>query len=200
MVEDLELVRRAKAGDMKAFSELVLRHQKALVRLALRYMKDVDRAEDVAQEAFIKAFQKLDTFEERSAFKSWLFRIAINTAHNRLRSEEGKDTSSDFYHVMVSPSAERDLVMEDIRKLLWSEIEKLPERQRTSLTLRIFEDLSFQEIAEIMDSPYDTAKANYRHALLKLKAAFEGTDLMKEMDRLLRDDEIQVRDNFLEVE
>src|ERR1700735_1358620 len=85
MKADIDLVREIKGGDRSAFSELVRRHQKAIYRLALRFTRDHGTAEDIVQDTFVKAYQKLDSFEERSSFKSWLFRIAINTAKNRLR-------------------------------------------------------------------------------------------------------------------
>src|SRR5437868_8626658 len=86
MKADLDLVKEIKAGDRSAFSELVLRHQKSIYRLALRFTRDHGTAEDIVQESFVKAYQKLNLFEERSSFKSWLFRIAINNSKNKLRS------------------------------------------------------------------------------------------------------------------
>ena len=106
MKSDLELVAAVKSGDVKAFSELVLRHQKAVLRLSLRWVKDVDLAEDIVQDSFIKAYQKIHLFEERSSFKSWLFRIAMNTANNKLRSESGYTVDVERVHMIVAPEAE----------------------------------------------------------------------------------------------
>ncbi len=171
---DLELVQMTKAGDLSAFSQLVTRHQRALIRTCVRFVKDLARAEDIAQEAFIKAFEKLDTFEERASFKSWLFQIALNTARNSLRSKKSDFLDLDQVHYSVSAWADKKIVQEDFKARVHELIEKLPERQKEALVLRIFEDLSFQEIADIMECPYDTAKANYRHGLLKIKKDLEG--------------------------
>lgn len=117
---------------------------------------------------------KLNSFEGRSSFKSWLFQITVNTARNKLRENRHNMTDIDDVHLAVGAVAETSMVGSVVADLLAEEIEKLPFKQRTALVLRVYEDLSFKEIAEIMECPYDTAKANYRHALLKLKDVFEG--------------------------
>lgn len=176
---DLELVESAKSGERRAFSELVKRHQRGLLRLSLRFMKDLGAAEDVVQESFIKAYEKLASFEGRSSFKSWLFQITVNTARNKIRERRHDMTDIDKVNLAVDAIAEKTLVQGSISDLLQTEVEKLPDRQRTALVLRVYEDLSFHEIAEIMKCPYDTAKANYRHALLKLRETFEKQQDMK---------------------
>lgn len=176
MKSDIELVMEVKNGERKSFSELVQRHQRALLRLTLRFTREQALAEDIVQESFIKAFQKIELFEGRSSFKSWLFQIALNTAKNRFRERNHDLVNIDDVHLGVDPGAEVGLLQADIKKLIRAEVEKLPDKQRIALTLRVFEDLSFKEIAEIMGCPYDTAKANYRHALLKLRERFETED------------------------
>lgn len=176
---DLELVERVKLGDKSAFSSLVIRHQRGLLRLGLRFVKDLDQAEDIVQEAFIKAYEKLSTFEGRSSFKSWLYQIALNTARNRLRENRRETVDVEDTHLSVGPVGETTLVHTAIADVLNKEVEKLPFRQKTALLLRVYEDLSFNEIAEIMECPYDTAKANYRHALMKLKEVFEDREDLK---------------------
>ena len=130
-------------------------------------------AEDVTQEAFIKAYEKLNTFEGRSSFKSWLFQIAVNTARNKLRESKRDTVDIDDVQLAVDPEAETTLVHTAVADILQKEVDKLPLKQKTALVLRVYEDLSFNEIADIMECPYDTAKANYRHALLKLRQSFE---------------------------
>lgn len=170
---DMELVEDTKTGMKRSYSELVKRHQKGLLRLSMRFVKRVDVAEDVVQDAFIKAYEKLHSFEARSSFKSWLYQIAVNTARNKLRENREGTVDIDRVHIAVGPVAEADLIHFSVAEYLQREIEKLPFRQRTALVLRVYEDLSFKEIAEIMECPYDTAKANYRHALLKLRESIE---------------------------
>lgn len=171
---DLELVGRVKQGDRAAFTELVRRHQRGLLRIVLRMTRELPLAEDIVQETFIKAYEKMDLFEGRSSFKSWLYQVGLNTAKNRFRSRPHEEFTSDTLQGGVDPGAERDLVKGDVARTLRAEIDQLPERQRVAITLRVFEDLSFKEIAQIMNCPYDTAKANYRHALLKLRERFES--------------------------
>ena len=173
-ISDLEVVNQVRSGDRKAYSLLVRRHQKSLLRLSMRFVKDVDTAEDVVQESFIKAYERLASFEARASFKSWLFQIAINTAKNKLR--ERRDGACDIEDVplAVSARAESGLVHNAIAKMIQKHVDNLPFKQKTALTLRIYEDLSFKEIAEIMDCPYDTAKANYRHALMRLREELES--------------------------
>lgn len=172
-VSDLELVGKVKTGDRRAFSELVKRHQRSVLRLSLRFVKDMDTAEDVTQEAFIKAYEKLNSFEGRSSFKSWLFQIAVNTARNKLRERKRDVVDIEDVQLAVDAEAEMTLVHTAVADILHTEVEKLPFKQKTALVLRVYEDLSFNEIADIMECPYDTAKANYRHALMKLRQTFE---------------------------
>src|SRR5687768_4108998 len=86
MKSDNELVEEVKSGRIAAFAELVERHQRALLRLCLRLLKDIERSEDVVQDAFVKAYQKIHLFEGRSSFKNWLYQIALNTAKNKIRA------------------------------------------------------------------------------------------------------------------
>jgi RNA polymerase sigma-70 factor (ECF subfamily) len=173
MKADLTLVEEAKAGNQAAFSELVRRHQKTLLRLCLRFTRDLQTAEEVVQESFVKAYEKLNSFEGRSSFKSWLFQIGVNNAKNWLRGQKGDAISLDDVQMSVAAQAETGMIKQDLKTQMQKEIDKLPERQKTAVVLRIYEDLSFAEIAQIMECPYDTAKANFRHGLLKLKASFE---------------------------
>ena len=176
---DHELVEQVKNGMRSAFSLLVRRHQKGLLRLCYRFVKDLDTAEDVVQETFIKVFERLHTFEARASFKSWLYQIAINTAKNKIRSHRSDVSNIDDVHLSVAASAESGLIQTAVSMMLQKYVEKLPHKQKTALVLRIYEDLSFKEIAEIMECPYDTAKANYRHALLSLKEEIQNNSELK---------------------
>ena len=176
MKSDIELVQDVKQGDRKAFSELVQRHQRALLRLSLRFTRELSLAEDIVQESFIKAYQKIHLFEGRSSFKSWIYQIALNTAKNRFRDRTHDSLSLEDTPAGTDPGAENEMLLTDMKKRIRAEVDQLPERQRVALSLRIYEDLSFKEIAQIMDCPYDTAKANYRHALLKLRERIEVMD------------------------
>lgn len=155
------------------------RHEKFLMKIVVRMTRDLDTAEDIVQDAFIKAYKRLHLFEGRSSFRSWLYQIGLNTARNRFRKHSRETLTSDTLDVGVESQIESQMIALDLRSILQAEIDKLPERQKTALILRVFDDLSFKEIAELMTCPYDTAKANYRHALLKLKERLEGNVLLQ---------------------
>ncbi|MES2801469.1 MAG: sigma-70 family RNA polymerase sigma factor [Bdellovibrionota bacterium] len=176
---DLQLVDEVRNGQRSSFSELVKRHQKGLLRLSMRFVRDLDIAQDVVQESFIKTFEKLNSFEGRSSFKSWLYQITVNTARNKLREDRYDFSDIEDVQLGVEPQAEKSLVHRAVGEILNAEVEKLPFKQKTALVLRVYEDMSFSEIAEVMECPYDTAKANYRHALLKLKEVFEDRAELK---------------------
>ncbi len=197
---DLELVEKVKSGDRRSFSELVKRHQRSVLRLSLRFVKDLDTAEDVTQEAFIKAYEKLNSFEGRASFKSWLFQIAVNTARNKLREWKRDTVDIDDVHLAVAAEAETTLVHTAVADILHKEVEKLPFKQKTALVLRVYEDLSFNEIAEIMECPYDTAKANYRHALLKLRQTFESQTELQSWSEEVGGFFLEVNQRFAEAE
>ncbi len=169
MKTDQELVEEVRKGGRAAFSELVCRHQKTMLRLALRVTRDLPQAEDVVQESFLKAYEKIDLFAGRSSFRSWLYQITLNTARNRLRGAGRETLGLETENLAVKEKAEAGLIKNDLQRFIEGQVEMLPERQKIALTMRIFDDLSFKEIAEVMGCPYDTAKANYRHALLKLR-------------------------------
>jgi len=177
---DLQLIDEVRGGQRASFSELVKRHQRGLLRLSMRFMKDLDISQDVVQDAFIKAFEKLHLFEGRASFKSWLYQIAVNTARNKLRESRYDYSNIDDVQLSVSATAEKGLVHSAVSEIIQEQVDRLPFKQKTALVLRVYEDMSFAEIAEVMECPYDTAKANYRHALMKLREAFEHqTELRK---------------------
>lgn len=200
MKADLELVKQVKEGDQAAFGELVKRHQRSLLRVIWRMVREQSLAEDIVQEAFVKAYQKIHYFEERSSFKSWMYRIAFNTASNKLRGMKREGVNVDNIHLFSTSGAEQKMMHDDLKLLISKELAKLPDRQRTALTLRIFEDMSFQEIAVVMDCPYDTAKANYRHGLLKIRDVFEKLNWVKDLEDLTENTQIKMRDRLTEVE
>jgi RNA polymerase sigma-70 factor (ECF subfamily) len=179
MKTDQQLIQEVLNGQTKAFEVLVQRHEKFLMKVVVRMTRDLDAAEDIVQDAFIKAFKRLSAFEGRCSFRSWLYQIAINTARNRFRRTQRETLTAEHAEIAIDTQMDSQLIAVDVRQVLQKEVDKLPDRQRTALSLRIFEDLSFKEIADIMACPYDTAKANYRHALMKLKSRLEGNMMLK---------------------
>lgn len=169
-VVDQELVERVQRGDKKAFDVLVLKYQHKIIKLIMRYIPDQDEAMDVAQEAFIKAYRALPRFRGESAFYTWLYRIAINTAKNFLVSQGRRPPESDvdvddaeqFEGVSALKevgSPEHMLLKDEIENVVFSTIGQLPEDLRTAITLRELEGLSYEEIAVAMDCPVGTVRS-----------------------------------------
>ena len=187
---DLSLVRRVQRGDKGAFDALVLKYQHKLVKLVMRYVRNPAEAEDIAQEAFIKAYRALPQFRGDSAFYTWLYRIAINTAKNAVVSRDrspieynldrnSSDESYDMQGRMKDPETPEGLVLTDeIRTTVNAAIDALPEDLRTAIVLRELEGLSYEEIATAMDCPVGTVRSRIfraREAIDKrLREVFEG--------------------------
>ena len=167
---DRELVRRVKQGDRVAFDLLFSRYQHKILSLIGRYIRNADEVEDVAQEAFIKAFRALPRFRGDSAFYTWLYRIAINTAKNHLvarsRRPPGQDVDVDDAQFMdgadqlrQGENPEASLARDELSAVIDDAISMLPEDLRSAVTLREFDGLSYEQIAEIMDCPVGTVRS-----------------------------------------
>jgi len=167
---DEDLVLRVQQGDKSAFDFLVIKYQHKIIQLVNRYVKDPSEAQDVAQEAFIKAYRALGNFRGDSAFYTWLYRIAINTAKNYLvsRSRRSSDYQVDVQDAEAIENApqlqgmetpERLLLNQEIIDTIKTAIDKLPEEMRTAIILREFEGMSYEEIAEAMDCPVGTVRS-----------------------------------------
>ncbi len=167
---DQELVRRVKRGDRVAFDLLFSRYQHKILNLIGRYVRNPEEVEDVAQEAFIKAFRALPRFRGDSAFYTWLYRIAINTAKNHLvarsRRPPGQDVDIDDAQFMdgadqlrQGESPEAALARDELSNVIDGAISQLPEDLRSAVTLREFDGLSYEQIAEIMDCPVGTVRS-----------------------------------------
>ncbi len=167
---DQELVRRVQHGDKKAFDVLVRKYQQKIVKLISRYVRDQDEALDVAQETFIKAYRALAKFRGESAFYTWLYRIAINTAKNYLvaQSRRPPDTDIDAEDAVQfegdSKLRETDLPeqlvhRDEVERVIYEAIDALPEDLRTAITLRELEGLSYEEIAQAMECPIGTVRS-----------------------------------------
>lgn len=167
---DEQLVERVQRGDKNAFNLLVKKYQHKVVNLVARYVNNPGDVPDVAQEAFIKAYRALPTFRGESAFYTWLYRIAVNTAKNYLTSQGRRPPSCDveaeeaeYYgggEALQEVATPENLTLTDeIKRTVFSAIEALPEDLRTAITLRELEGLSYEEIAEIMDCPVGTVRS-----------------------------------------
>lgn len=171
MDEDLDLITRTEAGDRDAFDELVIKYQKPLYSLLYRMVSNHDDASDILQKTFVKAFTGLASFERRASFKTWLYQIAINLAKNVYR-DRARVTYVHIDDVVIrkNPRTLETLIHNESRMLMRQALGDLPEKQKMTLILRAQEGKKFEEIAAIMKCSVGTAKANYHHAVQKLKA------------------------------
>ncbi len=167
---DAELVLRVQQGDKSAYDLLVIKYQHRIIQLVNRYVKDPSEAQDVAQEAFIKAYRALPNFRGDSAFYTWLYRIAINTAKNYLVSRTRRYSDyqvdvQDAEQVENAPqlkgleTPEYLLMNDEIVSVIKVAIEKLPEEMKVAIMLREFEGLSYEEIAQAMECPVGTVRS-----------------------------------------
>ena len=168
---DQVLVERAQGGDQRAFDQLVSKYQRKLGRLLSRFIRDPAEVEDVAQEAFIKAYRALPSFRGESAFYTWLYRIGINTAKNYLVSQgcrvltstefdsEEAESFEDASQLRDINTPESLLLSKQIGQTVNTAMDALPEELRTAIVLREIEGLSYEEIAGIMDCPIGTVRS-----------------------------------------
>jgi len=182
---DRQLVERVQRGDKSAYDLLVLKYQHRIVSLVSRYMRDQDEVLDVTQEAFIKAYRALPGFRGDSAFYTWLYRIAINTAKNYLVSRSRRPPDSDIdvdqgdyqgetLALSDIESPENRLEGDQLEAVVYKAIDDLPEELKVAVTLREFDGLSYEEIAGIMECPVGTVRSRIfraREAIEKKIAA-----------------------------
>ena len=187
---DLSLVQRVQHGDRGAFDVLVLKYQHKVVKLVMRYVRNSAEAEDIAQDAFIKAYRALPQFRGDSAFYTWLYRIAINTAKNAVVARDRNPvdfdldmTNNDESYEMQgrlkdSETPEALVLTDEIRTTVNAAIANLPDDLRTAIVLRELEGLSYEEIAATMDCPVGTVRSRIfraREAIdSRLREVFEG--------------------------
>ncbi len=186
---DIALVRRVQKGDKAAFDALVLKYQHKVLKLVQRYVRNPAEAEDIAQEAFIKAYRALPAFRGDSAFYTWLYRIAINTAKNSLVASRRRPVSYDLdlqdgSQVQVqarladAETPEALALTEEIRRTVNEAIEALPDDLRLAIVLRELEGLSYEDIARTMECPVGTVRSRIfraREAIDRsLREVFDG--------------------------
>ena len=178
-VEDVELVRRASAGDAGAFEALVLRYEVPLRKLVYGYVLNWEVAEDVAQDAFLLAYRKLGDLGESAAFKSWLYRIAINRAHDELRRSArwnrrvDRNVAEEALAELPAAGAESAVESRLLRRALVRELARLPKNQRTAVVLKDVVGMKYVEIAECLGCPIGTAQIRVHRGRLTLRRRLE---------------------------
>ncbi|WP_087023804.1 RNA polymerase sigma factor RpoE [Thaumasiovibrio subtropicus] len=167
---DKILIERVQQGDKQAFNLLVQKYQNKVCNLVARYVSNSGDVPDVAQEAFIKAYRALPGFRGESAFYTWLYRIAVNTAKNYLVAQGRRPPASDidaeeaeYYEnggaLKEISNPENMMLSDEIKRVVFSTIENLPDDLKTAITLRELDGLSYEEIAEVMGCPVGTVRS-----------------------------------------
>lgn len=167
---DQQLVERAQKGDSRAFDLLVRKYQHKIIGLVSRYIHDSGDVQDVAQEAFIKAYRALGKFRNDSAFYTWMYRIAINTAKNHVVARGRRPPSSDLDimdaevldnsgRLADMETPESAMARDQLESVVFDAIDNLTEDLRTAITLRELEGLSYEDIAEVMQCPVGTVRS-----------------------------------------
>lgn len=174
---DTRLIERLKRGDRGAFDLLVARHRRDVYRIAYRMTGNHEDADDVAQETFLRAFRSVGAFRGEASLKTWLFRIAMNLAINigrsraTRRTEALDPTAHGQSGASDPPAGERRLLAREEADRVRGAVASLPPRQKQVVLLRMYEEMPFHEIAEVLDCPIGTAKANFFHAMNNLRKA-----------------------------
>jgi RNA polymerase sigma-70 factor (ECF subfamily) len=180
-LDDLALVERARAGDARAFEPLVEKYRQRVYRLAYNVLRDPEEAWDVAQEAFIRAYQALPSFRGQSAFYTWLFRITMNVASDRARQRAARGRAfgterveeEEWDRTLVDPGEAPDdsAVRAEQRRRITRALESLPEHHRAIIMLSDLEGLSYREIAEVLGIPMGTVMSRLHNARKRLREA-----------------------------
>lgn len=167
---DQVLVERVQAGDKSAYDALVRKYQQKIIKLVSRYVHDPEAARDVAQEAFLKAYRGLRRFRGESAFYTWLYRIAINTAKNYLVAQGRRSSDyevdaqeAEYFEagaaLRENATPEQQLLSEEIERTVYQAIRDLPDDLKTAITLRELEGMSYEQIAQAMECPIGTVRS-----------------------------------------
>jgi len=178
--DEREAIEACQRGEREAFDRLVERYQRGVYRLCYRYVNNHEDANDMAQEAFLRAYRAMDRFRGDSAFSTWLYRIAVNTCLNfkAARKPEAAELPETLPDRKASAA---ELVERDQRAgQLRAAVSQLPERQRATLILKVYHDLTHEEVAEILGSTIGTVKANLFHALANLRKLVGATAFERE--------------------
>jgi RNA polymerase sigma-70 factor (ECF subfamily) len=172
-LEDTRLVERAQDGDARAYGELVERHQARVYATLRKITCDPDLAMDLTQDAFVRGWERLGEFERRSAFSTWLYRIAVRFAYDALERER-RMTVADVQRDVPdpAPSPDRRAERRSEAEVLERRIAELPDVQRAVVVLRTYDDLPYREIAAILGTTEGSARVSYHHAIAKLRGRY----------------------------
>lgn len=175
MDDEHTLIERARAGDRSAFDALVRAHGARVRKIVVRYVRNLEDAEDVTQRALVRAFERIAGFRGESSFATWLCRIAMNLALNHIRGARGDlhvplEDDSAFTNALET----NKLVAAELWRKVSARLDELPPKQRLVVELRLFHELAFEEIAVVAGCSEESAKANYHHGVKRLRELLPG--------------------------
>ena len=173
---DNQLIDLALEDTTAAFEILIKRHQRQMYALALKIVRNHDDASDIAQDVFLKAYEALGSFQKKSSFHTWLYRITVNFCINHLRRDKAQyHVELETYHAVETAEAFNNVDTMELQDELNEAIRRLPEKQQTTILLRVCEGLPYKEIAKILGCSVGTVKANYFHAVKNLRRFMKST-------------------------
>jgi len=189
MTEEQDLIRRIQNGDHEAFSDLMELHETSVYNLCLRMCGNPEDAKDLAQEAFLKAWRGLRFYKFESQFSTWLFRLTSNVCIDFLRRQkrrpsvslimEGEEGETELEIADSDPSPEEQILHWERSRTIEQAMNRLDEESRVILTLRVIEDLSYEQIADILDLKIGTVKSRLARGRLKLKKILEDGNILE---------------------
>jgi RNA polymerase sigma-70 factor (ECF subfamily) len=173
-MDDAALVAASVAGEREAFDVIVERHRRAVYQVCYRFVNNHEDASDLAQDAFVRAWRGLKNFKGQAALSTWLYRIAVNVCLNRVSSKAAKTAteaieSVDQFEDVRIEGAQHAMIREERAAVVRTAIAGLPAKQRATLIMRTYHDMSHQQIADVLGSSVGAVKANFFHALANLK-------------------------------
>jgi RNA polymerase sigma-70 factor (ECF subfamily) len=171
-----DAIAASRRGEREAFDLLVARYQRSIYRLCYRYVNNHEDANDLAQEAFLKAWRGISRFRGDSAFSTWLYRIAVNTCLNFKAARRPETRELDEAFVDPRPGALVEVERADAASRVREAVSRLPERQRATLILKLFHELTHEEVARVLGSSVGTVKANLFHALANLRRGVAASE------------------------
>ncbi len=185
-MEDAQLIRSIRGGDTAAFNFLVNRWQDKIHRFAYRFFADRDEAMEITQKTFIKVYHRIDTLDDEQKFSSWIYRIANNLCLDELK-RAGRRRSTPLENVLHVQNRSADhspyskLADKELQMILQQALASIPDAQRTVIILKEFEEMTFREIAEVLDEPENTVKSRMYYGLKALRKIFEKWNINKDI-------------------
>ncbi len=175
-MDDNQLIDVVLHGTTAAFELLVTRHQRQIYALALKMVRNHDDACDIAQDVFLKAYEALATFQKKSSFHTWLYRITVNFCINHMRRDKAQyHVELENYHAVEDAAAFSDMDSHEVHDELQDAIRRLPEKQQKTIFLRVVDGLPYKDIANMLGCSVGTVKANYFHAVKNIKRFMKST-------------------------